>query len=326
MPNNYIETKRWIWKKLMTRQLTTQLFCKTLEANLFRKSAASVNLPSMPASIARIINLTASENVTVEQLAEVVLLDQTLTARVLRLANSVVYSRGYRTGTVSEAILRLGSSQLRNLAASASVIDAVFPKKAFPAFSWKEMWNHSVTCAVASQCIHTCMKGLVRSHDESVFVSGLLHDIGKMVIAYALPIKFTEIIIKCCESDWPMLKSENKMLATNHATVGEQLATDWHLPSKLHAGIAYHHNPYAAGEHTDIAEAVCAGNMLAKRLSRPYIFGQTWDVTLEEIAEVTKLSQPDIQRVIVDTRQGMQRCSEILSWADDLPTAQDRAA
>jgi len=293
---------------------------------LFSRSSASINLPSMPISISKIINMTTSEDVTIEKLAEVVLMDQTLTSRVLRLANSVMYARRQKTGTVTEAVIRLGSSQLRNLAASASVLDAVFPKKSFPGFDWKEMWNHSVTCAVASQCAYSTITGAIRNTDESAFIAGLLHDVGKMVIAYALPMKFAEIVAKCCADDWDMNMSEKKFLATDHATVGAKLATEWQLPEKLQIGINYHHNPEAAPEEIEIARAVCAGNLLAKRLSKCYIFGQNWDVSLDQVGEAAQLSKPDVARVVSDTREGLMRCSEIISWGDNLPVPKKMAA
>lgn len=286
---------------------------------MFRKSSVLINLPSMPESIARIIQLTASDEATIERLAEVVLMDQTLTSRVLRLANSVMYARREKSDTVTQAIIRLGSSQVRNLAASASVLDTVFPKYSFPGFDWRQMWNHSVTCAVATQCSYAAIRGTIRQTNETAFIAGLLHDIGKMVIAYALPGKFLEIVAHCGQYDWDMIRSENYFLSTNHAIIGAQLATGWQLPVILQIGISYHHDPQSAPEELEIARAVCAGNMLAKTLANNYVAGQTWDVTLEEIGDVTKLSRREMRCLTNNIRDGLLRCGEILSWGDSLP-------
>lgn len=280
----------------------------------------------MPEAISRIINITASEDASAAKLAEIVLMDQALSSRVLRLSNSAMYSRMKKTETVSEAIICLGSAQLRNLAASASVLDAVFPKRAFPGFNWKEMWRHSVICAVASQCIYGAMVGTIRSKDESVFIAGLLHDVGKMVIAYALPLKFTHIVAQCYEHDWDMMKSERRFLATNHALVGSDLASEWRLPDKLQIGISYHHSPESAPELEEIARAVSAGNMLAKRMGRCYINNMSWDISLEQVCDTAKLCVNDMLKVVTNTREGVANCKEILSWGDSMPETEKAAA
>jgi HD-like signal output (HDOD) protein len=293
---------------------------------LFHKSSDFIALPSMPGTLMRVIELTRCPDATIERLAEVVIMDQSLTARVLKLANSVCYARRQKSETVFEAIVRLGTAQLRNLAASAAVLDAVLPSRAYPGFDWREMWNHSVICAVASEAVSSCAQGKPRQSDGAIFISGLLHDVGKMIIASALPKRFLQIIATCMESGVEMLVAERKHTSTTHAIVGSQLAMAWELPETLAAGISYHHGPDAAPEHEHIARAVHAGNLIAKRLGRCYIMGTQWRVSIADIAEAAKLQPQEVEFVIAETRAGVTRCGEILSWGNLLPVPTKAAA
>jgi HD-like signal output (HDOD) protein len=289
------------------------------------RSSGKIDLPSMPATLARIIEITNSPEANAEQLACVVRLDQSLSTKVLRLANSAYFGRKCKAGNITDAVVTLGFASIRNLAASASVIDALFPRRMFPGFSWQDMWIHSVTCAVASEAIYGATHGRSRSN-ESAFVAGLLHDIGKLIIARALPAKFIQVVEACREYEWDMIRSEVSYLGTDHALIGSDLAAQWEFPDVLVAGIAFHHNPEGAGENVELARTVGAGNLLAKRLGRNYIVGVKLDISLDDVADAAGLPVGDMELVISDVREGLRRCGEIMAWGNSLPGADKKAA
>ena len=177
---------------------------------MFAHSSGRVDLPSVPATLARVIQVTNSPDATAEKLAGVVMLDQSLSTKVLRLANSAYMGRRNKAETITEAVLTLGFGSIRNLAASASVVDALFPKRMFFGFSWDDMWVHSVTCAVASDSIYTRMCGGRSGNSESAFIAGLLHDVGKLILARALPQRFMEVVDMCREYNRDMAGCRNQ--------------------------------------------------------------------------------------------------------------------
>lgn len=286
---------------------------------MFGRSSGKIDLPSMPATLARIISITNSPEATAEQLAAVVRLDQSLSTKVLRLANSAYYGRRMKAETITDAVVTLGFSSVRNLAASASVIDALFPKKMFPGFSWQDMWIHSVTCAVASENLYSRMTKKSAGGNESAFVAGLLHDVGKLILARALPQRFIQVVEAVREYNFDMVRAESNILSTNHTKIGGDLAEQWEFPAKLTAGIAFHHSPEAACEYEDIARAVQAGNMLAKRMSKNYIIGVPVDISLKDIAETAEIPVTDMEFIINMTRDGLRQCEEIISWGNNMP-------
>lgn len=260
-----------------------------------------------------------------DSLARVVMVDQSLACKVLRLANSAYFCRREKAETVTDAIFTLGFGYVRNLAASASVLDVLFPSHAFPGFNWQNFWRHSVTTAIASESFYSFATGCKRKSEEAAFVAGLMHDIGKLVIARALPFKFREIVENCRERRIEMLEAESKALCTNHVFIGKQLAMSWHLPDKLIEGIACHHHDDLT-DYPELVSAVRAANMLAKRIEDSYLIGIHPNISLSDIGKAAGLDAQAVNFVIEEVRIGLKRCGEILSWGKDLPYEVPRAA
>jgi HD-like signal output (HDOD) protein len=289
---------------------------------MFGRSSGKIDLPSLPTTLARVIQITNRLDTTAEQVANVVMLDQSLATKVLRLANSAFYGRRVKAQTVTEAVITLGFTTIRNLAASASIVDILFPKRLFPGFSWQDMWIHSVTCGLGTEALLARMIGRSHVANESAFVAGLLHDVGKLILARALPQRFVQIVEICREYGYQMVRAETNELSTNHARIGGELATEWQFPNILQAGIAYHHSPEEAVEYEEFARSVYAANLLSKRLGRSYLEGVSIDISLAEVAEAAKLTVAEVEAAVDQVREGLHRCSEILSWGDKMPGAE----
>jgi HD-like signal output (HDOD) protein len=290
---------------------------------MFGQSSGKIDLPSVPATLARVIQVTNKPDATAEQVANVVMFDQSLATKVLRLANSAYFGRRGKAETVTEAVVTLGFSSVRNLAASASVVDVLFPKQLFPGFSWQDMWAHSVICGLAAEGIYSRMMGSANS--ESAFLAGLLHDVGKLILARALPHRFLQVVDACQGYGYQMQQAESNILGTNHATVGGELAQQWEFPSKLTAGIRYHSSPEGADEHEDLAQAVQAGNLLAKRMGRNYLVGVPVEISLKEVAECAGLNLASVEFVVEQVREGLRQSRDILAWGSSMPSLESAA-
>ncbi len=293
---------------------------------MFRKSVGKIEMPSLPNILTRIIQLTSNPDTNADDLAGVVLTDQSMTSKILRLANSAYFARRKKADTVSEAVTILGFGFVRNLAASASILDAFFPTRVFVGFDWQKMWTHCVITAIASEAIYNLSNAHTKRHNEAVFVSGLIHDVGKMIIAQALPHKFSLIVEHCKKENVDMAVSELVYLSTNHTFIGKELGIQWKLPENLVAGMAFHHAPYAASSHENIARAVSAANMLAKRIDRNYIIGLEQHISKKEIAETAGLHVEQIDYVVKSVYIGLEKCKELINWSNEFPILHLKAA
>jgi len=291
---------------------------------MFGPSSYDIDLPSMPVTLACIMRLACDPNANNERLADAVMTDQALTSKVLRLANSAYFRRKKPVDTVSEAILTLGYEYVRNLAASASVVDALLPWRAFPLLDWHSVWRHSVICAIAAEVMAEFKASGRKRRDETAFVAGLLHDIGKLAIARALPGGFLAVIKTCHDEGKSMIDVEQKILGTNHATVGKQLAEHWELPEILTEAIGWHHSPGCALEYADAARLVHVADMLAQRLNGPCIRGLRADVSLQKITEAAGMSRDDLDFMAAEVRAGLKKSDELLSWGNDMPQDDQR--
>lgn len=200
-------------------------------------------LPSMPASVGEVIAACDDTDVTVGQLAQVVLRDQSLTASILKLANSAFYGHARTVSTIVEAIVLLGYSAIKSLAISSHT--ARLLNRAVPGYGLArgDLWQHSMSVAFAARRIAVEVS---TAPVEEAFVAGLLHDIGKTVLASHREAAFEEISRLAVERHVPFHHVEAEVLGFDHAELGARVASAWSFPPQLEEAIRFHHDPVAA--------------------------------------------------------------------------------
>ena len=148
------------------------------------------DLPTLPRTVLKITELVNDPKSSARDLARVITDDQVLTARLLKLVNSSFYGFPQRISTVTAAIVLLGFDAIRNLLLTTSVFDLFANRNRQKKQVQERFWDHSLGCAVGAKVIGNYLR-----HDkvEELFVSGLLHDIGKIVEMMYLPDEFTRV-------------------------------------------------------------------------------------------------------------------------------------
>ncbi len=200
------------------------------------------SLPTLPMVLQRVIDLVNNPKTSAFQLSRVILGDQALTARLLRLVNSPFYGFPRRIATVTEALAILGFYQVRNLLMTVTVVDLLGADET-PEFSTLRFWEHSVGTAVAA----SVLAQYTRHEDrEELFVAGLLHDVGKLVEFQFLPKEFLKVLSRARAEDLPIRVAEQQVLGFSHDQVGRLLADQWKLPIRLTEAITCHHRPELA--------------------------------------------------------------------------------
>lgn len=206
---------------------------------LFDKMEFAVNLPTLPHILLKLIETCSREDVNMKDLAKIVEKDPSLSTKILRMVNSSYYSFSQKVSNFNQALSLLGIDTIRGIAISASVYQVFGGLKGTDCFNLKQFWRHSLMCAVLSNLI--AKKNSYARPDEA-FLSGLLHDIGKLVLLKNYPDQYVEIITESAINAH-MVFQEQEKLGITHCETGARLINHWHLQSFIADAIRYHHEP-----------------------------------------------------------------------------------
>ena len=198
-----------------------------------------------------------------DSLAELIRVDPGLTADILRVCNSVAFAARTRAETVQEAVLRLGFREVHRIVMTVIASPALKAGQETYGRNETDLWRHSLAAAVSSQQIVT------GGEADLAFTAALLHDIGKTLLAAAVPDDFLRAAFESAEKNQPQYQAERSILGTDHADVGSRLLRRWGFPPNLCAAVEFHHEPASTREHVRLASSVYLANVLAYRVDGP---------------------------------------------------------
>lgn len=197
---------------------------------------------SLPVIVPRILEVSSDPDSSARNLGEVIKHDQSLTAKILRIVNSAFYGLYRKVGNINHAIVILGFEEIRNISIAACLIKS-FKDTKTKYFNQNEFWNHSLCTAYISKALADLKQNL---NKEDAFVTGLLHDYGKVILYQFFNAYFTEIIQIAHKKNVPLQKIEREYLNIDHAEIGGIVCENWRLPVKLVKAVSLHHDPSAA--------------------------------------------------------------------------------
>ncbi|MDH5601861.1 MAG: HDOD domain-containing protein [Gammaproteobacteria bacterium] len=199
----------------------------------------SIRLVSLPEVCIRVNEMLDDPSITAVELGHVISQDTSLTARLLKIVNSSYYGFQAKIETVSRAVTVVGLRELRGLVIAASAVET-FSNVSDQVLNKVRFWRHSLYCGVIARLLAEQCHVL---HSERLFVAGLLHDIGKLIIAQRFPTETRMITLEADSAQRSELEVEQDFLGFNHAEVGGELMHAWSMPETLFESVAYHHAP-----------------------------------------------------------------------------------
>jgi HD-like signal output (HDOD) protein/ActR/RegA family two-component response regulator len=246
-------------RSTLSRVLALDVF---LENERLKSLVAQMgSLPSVPSLYFKIIQELQSPGATVDGIGEIIAMDPAMTAKLLQLVNSAFFGISRKISNISEAVQFLGVNTVRSLALTIHAFSC-FQTNAFPEFSFDRLWNHSMTVGTFAKKITQAETADRAMIDES-FIAGLLHDVGKLMLAANLASQYKEAFAMARERKIPLIDAEHAVFGATHADVGAYLLGLWGLPIPIVEAVALHHRPVRQTEEAiSPLAAVHAANFL----------------------------------------------------------------
>lgn len=232
------------------------------QAKLERLFERIGEVSSLPGVATRIIEVVNDEDAGADDLLQVVQLDAALGVRILRTVNSAYYSLRYKVRDLKSAISLLGFDEVRNLALTVHVSRMFAEERGYGTYTREGLWDHLVGVASAARLVSRVAK---RGMPEEVYLCGLLHDVGYILLDQYIHKRFCQVIDHLDEAT-PTRAAERRILTFDHTELGEYVTRKWRFPEAVVDTIRYHHNPGEyTGEHRDAVAIVAIANALCTR-------------------------------------------------------------
>ncbi len=273
-------------------------------------------IPSFPPVMARLIEMTGDEKGSMAELSKIVQTDPGISARVLRLVNSALYGLTRKITDVDQAVVYIGFDEVKRLAMSVAVFDTMTRAGKQVSFDRLFFWRHCLCVAVLSMALAEEIK---LPDPGEAYVSGLLHDLGKIVFDLRGRVHYGDFMATLATSSGPMITEERAIMGMGHDDLGAYYSSLWGLPEPLTLAMKYHHRRYAHAPLSERESRLVSIVALADFLSWTQGMGSVdiarLPVLQPEIEKIIDLGGMDLNRIIRRMDMEMERTSEFYHFA-----------
>ena len=274
-------------------------------------------IPPFPQVAIKAMDIISNTQYVVSDLVEVICLDQSITANILKLCNSAYFGLPRKVSSLKEAVVYLGTIQLRQVLLASGAKDIYDrPDKGYSYFVG-ELWQHAIACALMSQVLARHLR--LPLDENSIFTAALLHDVGKVVLSTYVSQEFAEIEMKVKEEHLSFHDAERRVLGFDHAEIGGRLAELWKFPDSIVAAIRFHHEPEKSPKTFRLLSELIA---LSDGLVLMVGYGTSADGLSYHIPHLLvdklKLKKNDIEVLMIKFQEEMDKAQEMIDVKDVL--------
>lgn len=206
-------------------------------------------LPTIPAIAYEVLQLTSDDNASIGKLETIIQRDPAITAKIISFANSAFFGYIGASTTIGNAIQKIGVNNVRNIAMGVSLMTIFDNGKQKNVFDYERLYRHSMAVALTSKFLS---EKLATGNPEEHFLSGMLHDLGYLLLSRFFPALYLKVLEKA-DKGLLRLDAEKLTLGFTHADIGAWLADKWNLPVAIRDTILHHHEPSLA--EADVRQA-----------------------------------------------------------------------
>lgn len=221
-----------------------------------------VEVSSLPMIYYKINDAINHPRTSMADIAKIIRDDPGLTVRLLRLVNSAFYGFPSRIETITQALVIIGTNQLRDLALATSITH-LFEGIPEDLISMDSFWRHSIACGVGAKTLATYRN---ETNVERFLIAGMLHDIGRLILYKREGELAQELLLQSRSEQDLLFRIEQERLGFDHAVLGSRLLQLWNLPVSLVEAVAFHHTPQKALPYPIEATLVHLADILVNAL------------------------------------------------------------
>lgn len=232
-----------------------------------RRIDACPKLASLQSINSALAGLVKSEQSITGQIAEIIRRDPSLTARLLRMVNSVYFGLSAKVNNIEEAVFYLGLRQIRELSMATPVIEDLEKiNRSTVRLPWRELWKHSIGTAIMTREILATTSFHV--DDDTDYIVGLLHNVGKVILASTFPEEFSRVVDISFSGTAAVCERERELIGWDHARAGGYYLARHQIASEITDAVLHHNEP-AAAENAYFAAAVQIADQVVRSAGIP---------------------------------------------------------
>lgn len=223
------------------------------------KVSRSENLPVLPQIVSQVLKLADNPEASPKDMERIVDRDAAITAKVLRVANSSYYGMNNCAST-GRAISMLGMNTVRSLVVGIAYQQIIAGRSFASHFNKLEFWRHSLGVAT---CARILGKLKAPMQAEELYVAGMMHDVGMLVLDRFHPLELDKTVKFAMEEGMCLHQAEQLMFGFDHTQVGAMLAEKWGMTKTIADAVRFHHDPRSADESQISTAIIAIANLLA---------------------------------------------------------------
>jgi putative nucleotidyltransferase with HDIG domain len=266
------------------------------------------SLPPAPMLVTKLLALFREPDRDLDQVIQLISYDPSLTAQIFRTANSAAFAGENPPGDIFEAVARIGIYQVYCLVVSLFGAKIRSLEGVTKGVDVEELWRHSVAVAVSASTVAE-EAGQINA---VAFTAGLLHDIGKQVLASAEREGYAALIQRAKNEGVLLSALERSAFGIDHAELGGELMHRWNLPPDIAAAVACHHEPKPAAPYEQLTAAVQVGDMIAHQLFAEDLANTDLLMPSTAALHILQVSPDDLPRLVAKAQSEMENVKGML--------------
>jgi HD-like signal output (HDOD) protein len=264
---------------------------------------------SLPSIVSQVNQLANEPTASAADIAQAIGQDSALTVRLLKIVNSPFFNFPSRIDSLSMAVTVLGTRQLRDLVIAAGLIKR-FQININPEFDPETFWCHSITTGIAARNIAL---RLMLGNSERFFVTGLVHDMGKLIMALIEPVEFGTLMLELGKQDCDISNIEQKIFGYTHDELAVVLLKDWQFPESIYIPVGAHVTLQHAGSYEKDTALLHLANYIANNMQTP--ISRDDDIVLNPRAiEILDMTPEMIETVYEETYRHLDELLDIFYY------------